>query len=190
MVLQYVPVGVYIYICFVIVQYDYVHVATARTGLRWDINVARAPQTPTRKGINIQQDEPKGPPKGSSPSFGARATFCFQLANVREISLGEAKSGPGHSQVGLIRGFGVISIVMEDVLDGLLEDRFPEPPRSPTSSPQRKKNRLNKLTNSTLKARKRERDRLRRQNNRSELHELKYLTAICRTRSSRLDTFS
>ena len=67
---------------------------------------------------------------------------------------------------------------MENVLGELLQDLFPEPPRSPTSSPQRKKNRPNKLTNSTLKANKRERDRLRRQNNRSELHELKKCTVM------------
>ena len=73
MVLQYVPVGVNI--CFVIVQCDNGHVAAARTGIRWGISAARAPQTPTRKGINIQQDEPKGPPEGSSPRFGAIAPF-------------------------------------------------------------------------------------------------------------------
>jgi hypothetical protein len=67
---------------------------------------------------------------------------------------------------------------MEDNLDGLLKDFFPEPPRSPTRSPQRKKNRLNKLTNSTLKARQRERERLGSQNNRSKLQELKECAAM------------
>jgi hypothetical protein len=67
---------------------------------------------------------------------------------------------------------------MNDDLNGQFKDLFLNPPRSPTRSPQRKKHRLNKLTNSTLKARKRERDRLRRQNNRSELHELKECAAM------------
>ena len=71
MVLQYVPVG--LYIVFVNVQCDNGHVTTAKTGLRRDIGGARAAQTPTRKGINIQQDEPKGPPEGSSQRFAARA---------------------------------------------------------------------------------------------------------------------
>ena len=73
--MQYVPVG--LYIVFVNVQCDNGngHVTTAKTGLRRDIGGARAAQTPTRKGINIQQDEPKGPPEGSSPRFGAIAPF-------------------------------------------------------------------------------------------------------------------
>jgi hypothetical protein len=54
MVLQYVPVG--LYIVFVNVQCDNGHVTTAKTGIRWHIGGARATQTPTRKGINIQQD--------------------------------------------------------------------------------------------------------------------------------------
>jgi hypothetical protein len=40
MVLQYVPVG--LYIVFVIVQCDNGHVATAKTGLRRGVSVARA----------------------------------------------------------------------------------------------------------------------------------------------------
>ena len=82
MVLQYVPVG--LYIVFVNVQCDNGHVTTAKTGLRRDIGGARAAQTPTRKGINIQQDEPKGPPEGSSPSFDARASF-FSTGKIQSV---------------------------------------------------------------------------------------------------------
>jgi hypothetical protein len=67
---------------------------------------------------------------------------------------------------------------MEGDLDGLFRDLFADPPRSPTSSPQRKKNRPNKLTNSTLKAKKRERDRLRQQNKSEELQKLKEYAAM------------
>ena len=80
MVLQYVPVG--LYIVFVNVQCDNGHVTTAKTGLRRDIGGARAAQTPTRKGINIQQDEPKGPPEGSSQRFAARGKL---LANWQTV---------------------------------------------------------------------------------------------------------
>ena len=73
MVLQYVPVG--LYIVFVNVQCDNGHVTTAKTGLRRDIGGARAAQTPTRKGINIQQDEPKGPPKDPDFWFEVNAPF-------------------------------------------------------------------------------------------------------------------
>ena len=82
MVLQYVPV--WLYIVFVNVQCGNGHVTTAKTGLRRHIGGARAAQTPTRKGINIQQDEPKGPPEGSSPHFGARAPF-FSTGKIQSV---------------------------------------------------------------------------------------------------------
>ena len=104
MVLQYVPVWLYI-VCAGD-QCDNGHVPTAKTGIRRDIGTANGLQTPTPKGINIQQDQPKGSPEGSSPSFEARAFLAFLAVGGQESVFHALKDLPECPMMAILEVLG------------------------------------------------------------------------------------